>query len=77
MQAFIRLGVCLTLGFLLCLPAFGAEGTAEAESAAYQSNVIVGSLMALVAVKFSIAGTVGYLWYRKSKYKKQKVILYI
>jgi hypothetical protein len=56
-------------------PVMGAEGGKETQSAAYQSNIIVGSLMALVAIKFSIAGTLGYLWYRKSKYKKQKVIL--
>ncbi len=57
------------------LPVTGEESVTQTQSAAYQSNIIVGSLMALVAMKFSIVGILGYLWYRKSKYKKQKVIL--
>jgi hypothetical protein len=75
MRYYTLLSCCLTALFLLATPLIGAESGTETQSAAYQSNVIVGSLMALVAIKFSIAGTLGYLWYRKSKYKKQKVIL--
>jgi len=38
-------------------------------------NVLIVGLFGLIFVMFAIMGVIGYLWYRKSKYKKKKVIL--
>lgn len=51
-----------------------ANGTNTA-SASSQVNIVVGGLFLLVFMKLVVAGILGYLWYRHSKYKKEKVIL--
>jgi hypothetical protein len=69
--------ICFFLFGLLLLtsPLLAADAGSGQPDAGQQTNLIVAGLMAFVAVKFTIAGTLAYLWYRKSKYRKQKVIL--
>lgn len=76
MSYFNKLVFCFSFLLVAASPLIGAEeASTKANDVAHQSNMIVASLATLVLIKFTIAGTLGYLWYRNSKYKKQKVIL--
>ncbi len=66
--------------FAICLVIMSFSSMALAEdatsnSANSQVNIVVGGLFLLVFMKFLIAGIIGYLWYRHSKFKKEKIIL--
>jgi len=69
------------LGLLFILPLLLAGGGLQANaatkitSASLNTNLIVGGLFLLVFIKLSVAAVIGYFWYRKSKFKKQKIVL--
>ena len=75
MNVILRIGTLLFGLLLLSTSLLASDQGAVQQDVGQQTNLIVAGLMALVAVKFSIAGMLTYLWYRKSKYRKQKVIL--
>lgn len=64
----------ILLFFVLKGPVALAQGSEET-TVNDQVNIVVGGLFLLVFIKIMIAGIIGYLWYRKSKFRKEKVIL--
>ncbi len=65
----------LTLFFVLGFSPLILNGSTAADTSQQNVNIVVGGLFLLVFIKLLVAGILGYLWYRNSKFKKQKVIL--
>lgn len=65
----------LILLFLVLQSSIALAQSSKEAMANNQVNIVVGCLFLLVFIKIIIASIIGYLWYRKSKFRKEKIIL--